>query len=300
MLEARHLTIFTDNKSITYAFQQKRDKWSPRQSNNLDFVAQFTTDIKHISGQDVVASALSRVESVTAPPSYYSLAAAQDGDDDLQTLLGSTTSLRLEKIPIPGTTVSIYCDTSAGRSRPYVPGRLRFQVFQSVHDLSHPGTKATAKLVAQRFVWPGVQKDCRSWARACQSCQRSKVSRHRVTPLGDFTPPAARFLHVHTDLVGPVPTSAGYTYCLTAVDRFTRWPEVIPIPDITTDTVARALLTGWISRFGCPQTITTDQGRQFESHLFQFLARLCGIQLARTSIHHPTANGLVERFHRGR
>jgi hypothetical protein len=136
-------------------------------------------------------------------------------------------------------------------------------------------------------------QDCRTWARACQSCQRSKVSRHTITPLGYFTPPAARFLHVHVDLVGPLPTSAGYTYCLTEVASFTRWPEVIPIPDITADTVVRALLTGWISRFGCPQTITTDEGLQFESQLFQSLARLCGIQLARTTAHHPAANGLV-------
>jgi cleavage and polyadenylation specificity factor subunit 1 len=116
--------------------------------------------------------------------------------------------------------------------------------------------------------------------------------------VGDFTLPAARFLHVHDDLVGTLPVSAGYRYYFTAVDRFTRWPEAIPIPDITAETVARALVAGWISLFGCLQTITTDQRRQFESQLFRSLAIMCGIQLSRTTAHHPAANGLVERFHR--
>jgi hypothetical protein len=71
-----------------------------------------------------------------------------------------------------------YCDTSAGRFLPYIAAPLRLQVFQSVHDLSHPGTKTTAKLVVQRFVWPDVQKDCRTWARVYQSCQHIKVTRH--------------------------------------------------------------------------------------------------------------------------
>jgi cleavage and polyadenylation specificity factor subunit 1 len=82
MLEARHFTIFTDHKPITYAFQQKRDKCSPRQFNHLDFIAQFTTDIQHISGQNnVVADPLSRVESVYAPPSYNAVAVSQDSDN---------------------------------------------------------------------------------------------------------------------------------------------------------------------------------------------------------------------------
>jgi cleavage and polyadenylation specificity factor subunit 1 len=52
------------------------------------------------------------------------------------------------------------------------------------------------------------------------------------------------------------------------------------------------------SAIGCPRTITTDQGRQFESQLFRSLASMCGIQLSGTTAHHPAAKGLVERFHR--
>jgi hypothetical protein len=170
--------IYTDHKPCTYAFQQKRDKCSPGQFNHLDFVAQFTTAVRHISGQDnVVAYALSRVESITAAPSPDALAASQEDDGELRVLLALDTALQLEKQQIPGTAVSIYGDMSARKPRPYVPGPLRHQVFQSVHDLSHPGTKATARL------WPGIQKDCRNWARACQACQRSKSSRHIVTPV---------------------------------------------------------------------------------------------------------------------
>jgi len=194
MLEARHLTILTDHKSLTFAFHQKRNKCSPRQFNHLDFVSQFTTDIRHISGQDnVVADALSRVEVITAPVTHEALAAAQEKDDKLRKLLVSTTALQLERILIPGNSVELYCDTSYGKSRPYVSSPLRLQIFNSLHSFSHPGFKATVELVSQRFVWPNIQKDCRIWARACQPCQRSKVSRRTITPVRNFTLPPAAF-----------------------------------------------------------------------------------------------------------
>lgn len=44
--------------------------------------------------------------------------------------------------------------------------------------------------------------------------------------------------------------------------------------------------------------MTTDRGRQFESALWQELMQLLGSTRCRTTAYHPSANGLVERFHR--
>ena len=88
----------------------------------------------------------------------------------------------------------------------------------NLHGLCHAGANATAKLVSHRFVWPGVGKDCRAWTRACTPCQRSKVTRHVKAPLVSFNLPSARFCHVHIDLVGPLPVSSGFRYCLNVID----------------------------------------------------------------------------------
>jgi cleavage and polyadenylation specificity factor subunit 1 len=67
MLEAWHFTILTDHKPLTFVFHQKRNKCSLHKFNHLDFISQFTMDIRHISGQTIIADVLSKVEVITAP-----------------------------------------------------------------------------------------------------------------------------------------------------------------------------------------------------------------------------------------
>ena len=210
----------------------------------------------------------------------------------------STSTLVVEAVPLANSTDPLYCDTSTGHQCPPVPLPWRHTVFNSLHGLSPPGIRATQKLITSRFVWPGINAEVRRWTRSCVQCQHAKIQRHTNAPLSSFPTPDARFDAIHIDLVGPLPPSRGFTYLLTCVDRFTRWPKAIPLTDITAETVAQVFLSGWISRFGVPSTITTDRGRQFESRLWTSLMTLLGAQRSRTTAYHPQAKGMVERFHR--
>ncbi|BHF80355.1 hypothetical protein SprV_0702348100 [Sparganum proliferum] len=300
LLEGRDFSVHTDHKPLTYALKAKPDRYSPREVRHLDYISQFTADIRYVRGSDnVVADALSRpdINTFTSDFDLAKLADLQTADESIADLRTSTT-LQLRDAPLPASPGTILCDWSTGTPRPVVPLCYRKTVFEHFHSLSHPGIRASRKLIAARFIWPKMNSDIALWTKQCLACQKNKVHRHTFSPPSTFAVPDVRFHHVHLDLVGPLPPSRGYTHILTAVDRFTRWPIAVPISDTSAENIAMVFLTHWISTFGVPATLTTDRGSQFQSSLFREFTKLLGCAHITTTAYHPASNGLVERLHR--
>ena len=299
-LEGRDFPIFTDHRPLTFAMAKSSEPWSHRQARHLEYISQYSTDIRHVAGaENAVADALSRaaIEEVRTGVDFSKMAELQQQDPETRLYRTSVTSLKWEEVEV-NDGCKLLCDTSTGIPRPLVPAAMRREVFDTVHGLSHPGTRATVKLVKSRFVWHGIAKDVREWARACIGCQTAKVHRHNRAPLQKFDKATTRFAHVHVDLVGPLPPSRGHTHLLTVVDRFTRWPEAIPLTKTDSALVGNAFAMNWVARFGVPTDITSDRGAQFTSEIWRALSESLGTKLHHTTAYHPQSNGLIERFHR--
>eukprot|EP00795_Rhopilema_esculentum_P017874 gene17874-biopygen608 len=104
-LEGRKFHVLTDHKPLTHALASSPDRYSPRETRHLDYISQFTSDIRHVKGNDnPVADALSRLDLnavyTSSPIDFTLLAEAQQNDPEMVSLKSSS-SLCLQDIPLP-------------------------------------------------------------------------------------------------------------------------------------------------------------------------------------------------------
>ena len=76
----------------------------------------------------------------------------------------------------------------------------------------------------------------------------------------------------------------------------TRFPAAIPLMNIKTKTIVRALLK-FFTFVGLPKSVQSDQGSNFMSGVFQQVMHELEIKQYRSSAYHPESQGALERFH---
>lgn len=184
-----------------------------------------------------------------------------------------------------------------------VPKAMRVEVFEEAHAGSvsgHFASKRTLGRIREHAYWPGMTRDVEEWYKACPTCAcRRQPRQNRLrAPMGHVAA-AYPFERVAVDLMGPLPETDGKNkYILAIVDYFSKWLELLALPDIKAETIAVRLVEDVFSRYGLPESLHSDQGSQFESALFQEVCKLFGIQKTRTTPYHPQGDGLVERANR--
>ena len=170
---------------------------------------------------------------------------------------------------------------------------------------AHLGPTKVYHKVIKSFCWGNKRQmmdDIERFIASCDICQKKGQLNERTIPPIRPRPVGYFMQQVQVDLIGPLPKAkrAGdnntYNYCLMIGERLSRFFLAVPLTDKKAVTVARALFDNYLSVFGVPTEIFSDNGTEFAVQ--KELATLMGFSSSTCNSYHPKANGLVERYNK--
>lgn len=177
------------------------------------------------------------------------------------------------------------------------------RILREFHDSplgGHQGITRTYDRIRKYRMWPGMKRDIQEYIRKCESCQKNKVTQHRIKmPLEITKTPEQIFERCDIDIVGPLnQTDQGNRYIITFQDALTKFIVAEPIEKQDACTIARVLVEKIILKFGIPSVLLSDQGSNFMSDTLKRVCKLLKIEQIHTTAYHPQSNGALERSHR--
>jgi hypothetical protein len=257
-LKGAHFTVETDHRNLKFISSST----TPKVVRWRMVLAEYDFDIQHLPGDDnLVADALSRVPLRTDP------------------IIASLT-VNEPNLPTFG------------------PGTLH-DVLSRYHNamVGHVGVNALMNRLRDAHVQIPVS-DVKAYVKSCAVCQKLRLGQGPIIPSVKSTSVQEPFQHLIWDTVGPLPEdSQGHSYVLVAMDRFTRFIELVPTPSASSDDAAKALLQ-IVGRYGLFETIHSDRGTQFCSTIVKQMTSLLGITQSFGAPYHPESQGTVERSNR--
>ena len=188
--------------------------------------------------------------------------------------------------------------------RLWVPERLQSMIMANHHGSTlggHWREEKTYEAIAIKYFWPSMAKDIESHIKLCKVChqQNNRYNSKDKVPLRPWGPPTGRNQRIHFDLVGPLKSSgSNFKHILSITDAYSRWVELVPIPNKEAITVAKALWDNWICKFGFYRQSVSDGGKEFDNQILQELNKLMASKHHIISPYSPSVNGIIERVHR--
>ena len=158
----------------------------------------------------------------------------------------------------------------------------------------HGGIDKTVARVRQLYYWPSLIVDVKQRLTECPRCQKALKSAPCGEPLHPLPMCSEPNQRIHCDLFGPLKTTDGKAHVLCITDAFTKYAEVCVVENKEAVTVAAAILSNWICRFGIPEQIFTDGGKEFSNKILNHICSFLQIAKNKTTPAHPQANAQVE------
>ncbi|KAF7648018.1 hypothetical protein LDENG_00163380 [Lucifuga dentata] len=194
-----------------------------------------------------------------------------------------------------------YClDATQFYPQVVLPCVFRPDVMRQMHEGQvggHFGVERTVARLQTRYFWYWMREDVALWCGTCTSCaSKARPLKTPQAPMGTVRV-GAPMERVALDFMGPLnETERNNRYVLLIQDYFTKWVEAFPLPNVQAITVAEVLASEWVCHYGAPQTLHSDQGRNFKCEVFQKMCTLFGIEKTHTTSFRPQSDGQVEWF----
>ena len=314
LLWGRKVNVLTDSRALTYHLNLTKQP---------DIVARWILDLQdfnleftHISGTENPADYLSRfvmtidsyeleknlfqIEKQLSTENIYKMQSQDEACTRIIDNLRNKTNYKfLKKYDLLQNGALILKNKDSNYSNPIfiAPKNLRKIIMQAGHK-PHFGFKKTYEIIKERFYWIGMYKEIKHFCAKCEDCNKFKQHNTIKLPVQKMNKDYKCGESLHIDLIGRLPLSSKRNqWALTIIDTFSRYLEVIPIPNTTTRTIMTHL-NNYFGRFGLPRFINCDNAQMFRSKDFSEYTKNLGIEVRFSSIYHPMSNALAERVHR--
>lgn len=311
------IKIFTDHKALTFLFSCKLK--NNRLTRWTLALQEFDLQIHHCPGKDNPIDTLSRhplgrddqppkdspvILHYTLPPPippdiiplFKNLSFEQQKDPKLVNIISS---LKSDPPPVWHHYYTMKDNILFIRKFKYdthwslyLPDHLVIPVIKLFHEYyAHTGPLKTAHSLRNICYFPSFSKTVRCIVQTCELCQKCKPKTTRIA--GPMQPilshqPLEKLL---VDFYGPLPIGIfQFAYIFVIVDNFSRFVKLYPLRRANAKICIKKLTTDYFPKFGVPQNIVSDHGRQFISKYWQTSLKKFNIQVSHTSIYHPQSN----------
>ena len=171
----------------------------------------------------------------------------------------------------------------------------RTVIIEKAHKLGHYRALSTYERLKDTFFWKNMFNDIKNYISKCTTCNR-----HHKEPAVNHPAVALKVDGVNDrisiDLIlGLKTTQNGHNGILVITEYLTKFPYIVPIKSKEASEIAFHLLM-YISIFGPPKVILSDQGTEFCNKIVDTMLSSIGIEHSVTSGYNPRTNGMVERF----